>query len=163
MKILILTLITLILTSCGANKSVHRAKSNVSTSEQKITNEKTLKLDSYARSITLTDSIESLYKIVIYPLDTFQFSTKQGFKGKASKIELTALTKQHSRTTDTATLTTLTDHQKQLNTAKKSTNESSNLAKTVNRSKSYWGLNLGLVLALSIGILWVIKKATKYT
>lgn len=41
-----------------------------------------------SRVVLLSDSNKQRYSIKIFPLDTFSYSVQDGFKGKASKIEV---------------------------------------------------------------------------
>lgn len=44
--------------------------------------------------ISLSDSSDHAYRVNIYPQDTFSFSIREGFKGKASKLEIKGIVRQ---------------------------------------------------------------------
>ncbi len=61
-----------------------------------------------------SDSSNTYFRIEIFPMDTFSFSLKDGFKGIASKIELKGVQHNLLKVTDSASLTLKKDKSLQL-------------------------------------------------
>ena len=58
-----------------------------------------------SRISTLSDSSGHVYQITIFPVDSFHFSPLDGFRGKASKIELIGDSREVKRVYDSLKLT----------------------------------------------------------
>lgn len=56
------------------------------------------------RKLLLTDTTHEQYTVTIFPLDSFSFSTENGFRGKAEKIELSGQLRRVLSRTDSAVL-----------------------------------------------------------
>jgi len=82
--------ISMTLTSCQIDKFLNRQKSKTEMAEDQkimITTELQTRLQD-SRTIRLSDSLGHTYQVDIFPLDTFSFPPKNGFKGKAFSISI---------------------------------------------------------------------------
>jgi hypothetical protein len=81
-----LALIMLVLCACRSTKLSNRQKAELALSTQSEVNSEQQIDKTYLRRSVLLDSSAQYHQLVIFPLDTFQFSWQEGFRGKASKI-----------------------------------------------------------------------------
>ena len=89
---LLLVLILIIFSSCSTRK-LNKQKFESSASVQSEIRLQDLNNTQYEgkRIILMTDSADELYTISIIPKDTFSFTTQQGFRGRAERIEFRGL------------------------------------------------------------------------
>ncbi len=105
MKKLILKLLSLLIlinfSSCSSRK-LNKQKFESSATAQSEIRLQDLNKAQYEgrRMILMTDSSDELYTISIIPKDTFSFSTQQGFRGKAERIEVRGLVRRAQARSD---------------------------------------------------------------
>lgn len=84
------TLLILVIFSTCSTRKLNRQKSASSASIQSEIRMQELEKDQIEakRKLLLTDTTDEQYTVTIFPLDSFSFSTENGFRGKAEKIEV---------------------------------------------------------------------------
>jgi hypothetical protein len=96
-----LALIMLVLCTCRSSKISRRQVSELSLKAQTEINTQEQGDKNYQRTASLLDSASQYYQLSIFPLDSFQFSLQEGFKGRASRILISGLNEQFIRLADT--------------------------------------------------------------
>ena len=148
-----LTLVIFTHSGCRTIKSTNRQQSR--TSGRELIDSRIREHDSISisRSMVMTDSSGQYYQATIFPADTFQFSLRDGFKGKALKVEVKGSVKQLIRVNDLETVS----HTRDSSEATKSTRkvESEQIA----ASKSTKRKNNALVILLAAGLVILIGFA----
>ncbi len=81
-------LIMLCLGACRTSKLSNRQRNFLNAKEQTATRTIEQENKQASRISTFLDSNGHIYQLTIFPVDTFHFSQMNGFRGKASKIEL---------------------------------------------------------------------------
>ena len=91
--------------ACRTSKLSNRQRNVVSANEQTATRTIEQEDKQLSRISTLSDSSGHVYQLTIFPVDTFQFSPVNGFRGKASKIELIGDSREVKKVYDSLKLT----------------------------------------------------------
>lgn len=138
--------------SCHTRKFSGRQQDQSAMFEQTDTRNLEQENIQHSRSLAVTDSSGQIYRITIFPADSFQFSPERGFSGKASKIELSGSILRINRMNDSTILTISGMREsKTSQTSKQNTKQVSN-SKSIEKTKpAWWALGL-VVIAL---FLWV--------
>lgn len=154
---LLALLILIMLSSCSTRK-LNKQILKSSASEQSETRMQDLRIDKLEakRKILLTDTANEHYSVIIFPADTFSFSTQHGFEGKAEKIEISGeLSRVISRTDSTVLLE---EKQRTINEEKQYENKRSEQSNSRELEKKRWQLvnvfMIVLVLFLMGWVLW---------
>ena len=102
---LLMLLILISFSSCSTRK-LNKQKSESSSSAQSEIRMQDMMNDKIEakRKILLTDTTKEQYSVIIFPADTFSFSARHGFKGKADRIELSGKLRRVISRTDSAGL-----------------------------------------------------------
>jgi len=87
-KLTSLILIIISQSACRTTKLSNRHQDRIAVMEQTETRSREQENKQYSRSYSITDSSGQFYQITIFPADSFQFALHEGFKGKASKVEI---------------------------------------------------------------------------
>lgn len=98
-----LILIILSQSACRTHKLTNRQQYRSAALELTDTHSREQQKEFYSLKSTIIDSSGQLYQVTIFPADTFEFSMQQGFKGKASKVELKGSIRQLKKLNDSAT------------------------------------------------------------
>ena len=98
-------LIMLCLGACRTSKLSNRQRNVLNAKEQTATRTIEHEDKQLSRISSLSDSGRHVYQLTIFPIDTFYFSPLNGFRGKASKIELMGDAREVKRVYDSLYLT----------------------------------------------------------
>lgn len=98
-------LIMLCLGACRTSKLSNRQRNVLNAKEQNATRTIEQENKQVSRISSFSDSSGHVYQLTIFPIDTFQFSPVNGFRGKASKIELIGDAREVTRVYDSINLT----------------------------------------------------------
>ena len=98
-------LMLICLGACRTSKLSNRHRNVVNANEQTATRTTEQENKQLSRLSTLSDSSGHVYQLTIFPVDTFHFSPLNGFRGKASKIELIGDAREVKRVYDSLNLT----------------------------------------------------------
>ena len=104
-------------------------------------------------STVIADSSGRFYQATIFPVDTFQFSLQDGFKGKALKVEVKGSVKQLIRVNKTGSMTYTRDSAETTKSSRKVESEQ------VSATKSSKRKNNALVILVAAGLVIMIGFA----
>ena len=104
-------------------------------------------------STAITDSSGRFYQATIFPVDTFQFSLRDGFKGKALKVEVRGLVKQLIRVKEVRSISHTRDSSETTKSSRKVESEQVSVTKSTKRK------NNALLYFLAAGFLIMIGFA----
>lgn len=79
---------------CSLMKTRNRLATSASSEENTSLRESTLNQQIIVMKRAVLDSSETAYTVVIYPADAFHFSLQDGFKGSATKVEVSGFVRQ---------------------------------------------------------------------
>jgi len=110
--------------------------------------------------VQLTDSSHKIFKIEIFPLDTFSFSLKDGFKGMASRIELSGLERGVIKVSDSTGFKFEKKESLQFERENKIITGATQNTKEVKRNSTfgYWGMFLGGFIIALLGLFQIYKR-----
>ena len=109
------------------------------------------------RKILLTDTTNEQYSVIIFPADTFSFSARHGFKGKAERIELSGKLRRVISRIDSAGL--LAERQRDMDYEEEYENKKVELSNSRVLEKK--GSKLVNVLIMVVGLIlvgWVLWR-----
>ena len=104
-------------------------------------------------STAITDSSGRFYQATIFPVDTFQFSLRDGFKGKALKVEVRGSVKQLIRVKEVRSISHTRDSSETTKSSRKVESEQVSVTKSTKRK------NNALLYFLAAGFLIMIGFA----
>lgn len=113
-----------------------------------------------SRLISMSDSVDNQYYIKISPLDTFSFSLQNGFKGKATMIEVVGTSQEVRKIIDSSSFRADRQNETQYDRKSRTKETTASRHKKLEKKKSTLLLNI-LVLGVSvlvIGICWRLWK-----
>ena len=132
---------------CGcSSRKLRSTIETESTSVETTVNQKTAVQQSlYTRQILVSDSSEAAYKVLIFPVDSFQFSIRDGFKGKATRVEILGTMKKQRVANDRMKAV-------QIDSLKSEKIATKTIASTVAENKTMWRslLNWRILLLLLV-------------
>lgn len=156
-KLASLILIILCQIACRSTKSSNRQKVNSTEIEQTETRSREQENKQYARSYSLTDSSGQFYQLTIFPVDSFQFSLREGFKGKANKVELRGSIHQLKRMTDSSVLILSANKQANSTRNRKVSIKKLDHAKSVKKTGLSWWW-IFVAGGVSVATIWVWRR-----
>jgi hypothetical protein len=127
----------IIITACST-KQLTTQMSRTSDCQTRETSIKSKQNESFLghRIISMRDSSNHQYRIHIFPLDTFTFSIKDGFRGKASSIEVFGAERRVKQVSDRGAFTAKKESGVQYEHESKSRKTAVNNIKSVEKSKA---------------------------
>lgn len=87
-KLACMILIMLFHGACRTNRTSEKLQSRSLEKVQNNTRNNQWETQKLSAVNSLSDSSEQIYQLTIFPVDSFRFSVQEGFRGKASKLEL---------------------------------------------------------------------------
>ncbi len=158
----VLFLITISLNACRISKLTDSSKDRKTSSKTTNSISTEEHHTNYTRSRSIVDSSRQLYHVTIFPADTFfQFSPEDGFRGKASKIELRASISQLRHIRDSALFTGSRQGVTKEKGMKKVESSQFSRSKSVEKSKAngWWLCLAAAVVVIGVGIFkWSRKR-----
>lgn len=110
------------------------------------------------RIISISDSANHLYRINIFPLDTFDFSIQDGFTGRASRIEVIGKLQGFRRVSDSTQFGVENRREVDYDSEVELNRKSTGRTKVLEKKKNISVLALiGVVLVMG-GIMWKLKR-----
>ncbi len=166
LNIIILNLAFLItLQAACRTKELNLAKDKTSTGSKQETQLDSRQSDSLTghRMLHLTDSSRQFFRMTIFPLDTFTLSLQNGFKGRASSIELAGLKENIKMFYDSAAFTAEKQNTVRFDQQIKTSKTEQSSSKALRKSNLSWipGLVVLALLAFIVLLGWKYKKAAK--
>ena len=150
-----LILVILTHSACRTSKYSNRQQTRLAVKEQFDIKTRVQEANDYSRSKSLTDSNGQSYQLTIFPADTFQFSMKNGFIGKALKVVLTGSSEQIIRLNDTSKFAGLLTSELEGKVRRDSTVNMKNRSVSVERRGMIWkGIGVGLILGIIVFGVW---------
>ena len=116
-------------------------------------NSQQLESISGSRQINLTDSSSNLFKVTIFPVDTFTFSLEGGFNGKATKIEATGINWQLKKMRDSSELFFEKGTRVEYDNKRDVLKVESSKVKVIERKRVSWVLGLAVLVIISL-LIW---------
>ena len=113
-----------------------------------------------SRIIAMSDSVNQQYRINIFPLDTFSFSLQNGFKGKASMIEVVGTRQEVKKITDSNTFRAERQDETQYDSKSRSRVKTFNRDKSLEKRKSNIIVNILSVITLGV-LMWLVWRKWK--
>lgn len=153
-------LIMLSHSACRSTKFSNRQQNQLDALEQTGTRSREQESKSYSQSNLITDSSGQVYQLTIFPADTFQFSVQEGFRGKASKVELRASIRQLKRIKDSTAFTGSEDRETIAKIIRKAEAKQLAYSKSVEKTSFNW-LWLCLAAAVALFIVWIFRRFRK--
>ncbi len=163
-KIKLLALLMLInLSSCNTRK-LNKNRSESSASEQSEIRVQDLKNAQFEgkRMILMTDSADELYTVSIIPADTFSFSAQHGFRGKATKIEVSGLIRRVQSRTDSTVLSA--EKQTAMRYVEHQESKKSEISNTRVLEKKRWPPLMIIIMSgvlIVVGCMWLRRYLTQ--
>jgi hypothetical protein len=150
-------LIMLSHSACRTSKLANRQNGSMQEIQQFKIQSHLKEVNSYDRHQSSTDSSGQSYQLTIFPADTFQFSIKNGFVGKASKVVLNGSAEQVIRYTDTSKLSGFRTSASDERSTRELTTKTGSLSALVKGKTGIW---TGIVAGLTLGLLmcWIWRK-----
>ena len=154
-------LILISFSSCSTRK-LNKQKSESSSSAQSEIRMQDMMNDKIEakRKILLTDTTKEQYSVIIFPADTFSFSARHGFKGKADRIELSGNLRRVISRTDSAGL--FEERQRDLHYEEQY--ESKKVEESNSRVLEKKGSKVVIVLIMVVGVIlvgWVMWRGER--
>ena len=154
-------LILISFSSCSTRK-LNKQKSESSSSAQSEIRMQDMMNDKIEakRKILLTDTTKEQYSVIIFPADTFSFSARHGFKGKADRIELSGKLRRVISRTDSAGL--FEERQRDLHYEEQY--ESKKVEESNSRVLEKKGSKVVIVLIMVVGVIlvgWVMWRGER--
>ena len=131
-----LTLMIFTHSGCRTIKSTNRQQSRISERELIDSRIREHESTSISRSMVMTDSSGEYYQATIFPADTFQFSLRDGFKGKALKVEVRGSVKQLIRLNGVGSMTHTRDSSEEVKSTRKVESEQIPASKSTKRKNN---------------------------
>lgn len=154
-------LVILAHTGCSSDRFLNKQQQHATDQGQMEIRTQEQKVITLHSSGIIKDSIDQNYQISIFPMDTFQFSVAEGFKGKASKIELQGKYSFVKYVQDSLSLSGAV--QKSLKGRMIRKVEHSELQKTsAKRRKAFTWWQLGSEAAVLFFLVWIFRKSRKH-
>ncbi len=155
----LLSLLILIIFSSCSTRKLNKQKFEISSSAQSEIRMQDLMNDKLEakRKILLTDTTNEQYSVIIFPADTFSFSARHGFKGKAERIELSGKLRRVISRIDSAGL--LAERQRDMDYEEEYENKKVELSNSRVLEKK--GSKLVNVLIMVVGLIlvgWVLWR-----
>ena len=144
------------ITSCSLMKTRNRLATSVTSEAQTNVHESNMHQQSIVMKRAVLDSNEAAYTVVIYPVDAFQFSLQDGFKGSATKVEVSGFVRQKRLERDSASITNVDATAREVTSAAKTKSTFSKDDKVVERTLFNWKWIIWLGIAVLAG--WVLWK-----
>ena len=107
-----------------------------------------------SRIISMSDSVDNQYYIKIFPLDTFSFSLQNGFKGKASLIEVVGTRQEVKKIIDSSTIRAERQNETLYNNKSTSKESIASRQKKLQKKRSTLLLPM-LTLGISGLVIWI--------
>ena len=114
-----------------------------------------------SRIISISDSANLQYRVNIFPLDTFSFSFQNGFKGKASMIEVVGTGQQSKKITDSNTFRARRQNETQYDKKGSSKESTTSRQKKLQKKRSNL-LSTMLALGISGLVIWMCWRLWKH-
>ncbi len=114
-----------------------------------------------SRIISMSDSANNQYRINIFPLDTFSFSLQNGFKGKASMIEVVGRRQEVKKIIDSSTIRGERQEETQYDSKRSSRESTTSRQKNLQKKRSKLLLTV-LTLGLSGLVIWFCWRLWKH-
>lgn len=106
------------------------------------------------RIISISDSTNQFFRVNIFPMDTISFSIQDGFKGRASRIEVIGNGQQVKQITDSSSFTAKHQNETQYARESESSETTTSRIKSLKKKKSTIIVNL-LGIGLAVVIVWL--------
>ncbi len=118
------------------------------------------------RVVQLTDSSSKFFRVTIFPFDTVSFSLEDGFKGRATKIEVVGAEKNFQRVSDSVDITGSTNSTVRYKRENESNEKEITASKDIKSRPSGWlvvVLCLSVVTVVGYFFYWVRRQGTNIT
>lgn len=152
-----LILIILFQSACSTNKLLNRQQDRRTVREHTDTRSRQEENKQYSRSHSITDSTGQFYQVTIFPADSFEFSLREGFKGKASKVELRGSIQQLKRINDRSALIVSANSEATSKMNRKLAVKKLDHAKSVKKTGLGWWW-LFVAVGLGLVMIWVSRR-----
>lgn len=140
------------LMACRTNKISTRQQNQSALFEQTDTRNLEQENREQSRLLAITDSSGQEYRITIFPTDSFQFSPERGFRGKASKIELSGSIRRTKQIHDSTDFRSLGIRENRTTQVMKQDVKELNRAKSTEKIRLvWWAAALALIAVLVLG------------
>lgn len=162
-KFLLLAGLILTMTSqcaCPINKLANRQLNKLATNEQTAIKSREQENIQLFKSQSLTDSGEQVYRLTIFPTDSFNFSLEKGFIGKAAKLEFSSSIRQLKMITDSTTLMLTENRETKANVITKKESKDLNHSKIIEKTGFKWW-QVGLAVGGMLLFLWLYQQLRK--
>ena len=153
-------LIILSQSACRTHKLLNRQQDRSAAFEATDTHTREQQKKFYSIQSSIKDSSGQLYQVTIFPADTFEFSLQQGFKGKASKVELKGSASQLKMVNDSAIFSAINDREIRGTLIRKHDTEQLAKSKSVENKWLNW-LPLCLAIAAMAMIVTIFLRFRK--
>ena len=151
----ILIVVILSQSACRTSKLTDRQQTRSSEAELFDIRSRGQQSTKLSRSSTITDSSGQFYQVTIFPADTFHFSMRDGFRGKALKIVVKGSKQELMQIAEFESIRNTRDSSKTVKSVHKIESEESSVIKSVKRKNiALLVLCLASGLALLIGFVW---------
>lgn len=108
--------------------------------------------------ISINDSSDQTYHVNIYPQDTFSFSIREGFKGKASKMEINGIARQVVNLVEEKELAAVKQESSKQSQVNKTRKEEAYVEKVMEKMKGGWNwIWICLVAAGLLVFIWIFR------
>ena len=116
-----------------------------------------------SRQINFTDSSSNMFKVTIFPLDTFTFSLEGGFKGKAMRIEAAGIIKQYKKMVDSSEMLFEKETRVEFENNRNVKKVESSKKRVIERKRVRWvsGITVMVVLSLVVWLWWKRRLSLK--
>lgn len=146
--------------ACRTNKFSNRQMNRSAALEQTDIRSRKQENKQYSRFNVITDSGGQVYKVTIFPTDTFQFSMQEGFTGKASKVEVSGSIRRLKRITDGTAFIVSKDRETNGTMIRKMEAKQLGNSKSVEKTSFNWGW-LCVAAAIALFIVWIFQRFRK--
>ena len=153
-------LIILCQSACRTHKLLNRQEDRSAAFEATDTHTREQQKKFYSMQSSIIDSSGQLYQVTIFPADTFQFSLQQGFKGKATKVEVKGSASHLKMVNDSATFSANNDSETRGTLIRKQETERLAKSKSVENKWLNW-LPLCLAIAAMVMIVMIFLRFRK--
>ncbi len=153
----VILFIILSLSSCHT-KHLTTQKSRTSVSSTEDINFQAKHDQSYQgnRIISISDSTNQFYRVNIFPLDTFSFSIQDGFKGKASRVEVIKTVQQVKQINDSSLFTAKRHNETQYYSESEASETTASRIKSLEKKNSSIIVNL-LGIGFAGALIWLCR------
>ena len=147
------------LEGCSLMKTRNRLATSASSEAQTNVHESNMHQQSIVMKRAVLDSSEAAYTVVIYPADAFQFSLQDGFKGSATKVEVSGFVRQKRLEQDSTNIMNVDATAREEAYAVKMKSIFSKDDKVVERTTFNWRTVIILGLGIIGLVVWVYWRA----